>query len=208
MKCQQGEGNWVSTEEVFESCSLGSACYKDPRTGTFGCHVAEYTCPAGSTGYQCHGNRRIDCSSSGVAWDLGDCTGAAGSGAPTMTCVPNPGGKTLPCGYTTEKCTTPDEVRCLGNGVVVCRESVWQAYVPNTTTGQSTCDASKIRYGRCKAGSNAQYDSWCEGDQVLHCDRCVLYRDAQTDQHLCVAFTAVATCQPGDRVSDLDEESP
>jgi hypothetical protein len=192
MTCQQGD--WSNQKQVVKSCRPGN-CYGNPRTGTSGCSVPGYTCPAGTTGYQCHGDRRIDCLSGGVAWDLGVCNWSAGPGAPSMTCVPNPGGEVLPCGYAAEKCTTPGEVRCLGNGAVVCRESVWQAYVPNTTTGQSVCDASTIRYGRCTAGSEPRYDSWCEGEQVLHCDRCVQYSDEWTYQHLCVAFSVVATCQ-------------
>jgi hypothetical protein len=193
-----GDTNYV---ETVEHCMPGG-CYKNVATGSIHCIVPKHTCPVGATGYQCLGDRRIDCATDGLAWDEGDCTWSAGPDAPSLHCVPNLGGEALPCGYTTEQCTTPDEIRCMGNGTVICRDSVWQAYVPSASAGQAVCDASKIRYTTCESGNVTGEFTWCEGDQVLRCDECVGYSDAQTKgETLCVAFTKLAQCEPGACIS-------
>jgi hypothetical protein len=203
MTCRQGSfGRYA---EVVRTCMPGG-CSMDPRTGSYGCRVPEYTCPAGVTGYQCLGDRRIDCAADRVAWDRGDCTEVASPGTSKMHCVANPGGEMLPCGFTTEPCATPGEVRCMGNGTVVCRDSVWTAYVPSAAVGQAACDANKIRYSGCGQRSWPQAHTWCEGDQIFQCDDCVdYYDDARTwGEYLCVSFTPIAECRPGTCFSHVD----
>jgi hypothetical protein len=109
----------------------------------------------------------------------------------------------LACGYTNESCATPGEVRCLGDGTVVCRDSVWQAFVPSSIAGQSLCDASSIRYDMWSC-SNVGF-SWCEADQVRRCDKCISYDVQGTYEYLCVAFTTIAQCEPGACSTHVDE---
>jgi hypothetical protein len=183
----ESSGNYA---ETLEQCMPGG-CYIGPQKGG-GCRVPDYTCPSGVTGYQCLGDRRIQCGVDGTAWDYHDCSQDTTQGAPTRHCVENPEGEMLACGYTNKACATPGEVRCLGEGSVVCRDSVWQGYVPSTAVGQSACDASSIRYnmGWCSTRDS----TWCEADEVRLCDKCVVYGDYES---LCVEFTVLAQCEPG-----------
>jgi hypothetical protein len=185
---------------------MPGGCYKDPETHHLGCRVPDYTCPAGVTGYQCLGDRRIDCAANGVAWDHDDCSQSKSLYAQPRYCVPNPGGPILECGYTSESCTTPGEVRCLETGTVICRNSVWQGFVPSREIGQSVCDASGIRYDEYQCLHRGY--AWCEADQVRRCEKCF---GADNDQggyeDLCVGLTTIAQCEPGACVSLYDGEA-
>jgi hypothetical protein len=192
----ESSGNVV---DVVEQCMPGG-CKAGNDFGYKGgvsCRVPNYTCPAGVTGYQCLGERRVKCEGNGAARDYGDCSQHTIPNAPPRHCVENPGGEILFCGYTSERCTTPGEVRCLGDGTVVCQDSVWRRFVPSAVVGQSVCDASKIRYdmGWCSTSES----TWCQSDEVRLCDKCVDYRSPEIDtgEQLCVASTRLAQCDPG-----------
>lgn len=195
----ESAGNRV---ETVDQCMPGG-CYKNPATGGVGCRVPNYICPEGVTGYQCLAERRIECGANGVAWDHNDCSQYIIPDAPPRHCVENPGGEILACGYTNERCATPGEVRCLGEGTVVCRDSVWQAFVPSAKVGQSVCDASSVRYDML--GCSHVDFTWCEEDQVRRCDRCVDYRIQGTDEYLCASFTSLVQCEPGACSSHYDD---
>lgn len=191
--------------EVKDQCQPGG-CYEDPKTHDVGCRVPDYTCPEGVTGYQCLGERRIECEN-GVAWDHDDCSQYITPDAPAHHCVENPGGEILACGYTNERCTTPGEVRCLGQGTVICRDSVWQGFVPSSAVGQKVCDASSIRYDMGWCSTRAS--TWCEADAVWLCDNCVDYEVAREPaEDLCVGFTKLAQCEPGTCVRHPNDRFP
>jgi len=202
----ESSGNRV---EVVDRCMAGG-CYKDPSTGQLGCRVPDYTCPSGVTGYQCLGDRRIDCAANGVTWDYGDCSENTSANRTMYTeqdisrhCVQNPGGAILGCGYTNQPCANPGQVQCIAEGTVVCRDSVWQGFVPDRVVH---CDPSSIRYDEPNC-TDAAY-SWCEEDQVRRCTRCVSYPNVQgTYEYLCVGLTTIAQCEPGACFSHYRNES-
>jgi hypothetical protein len=202
-------------DKVEDDHCMPGGCYKDSKSkyGAY-CRVPLYTCPAGVTGYRCLEDRRIYCEANGVARDHDDCsTWPNDPSAPELHCVEDPAGGLPGCGYTTERCTTPGDVMCLGNGTVECgQDFLWQSFVPSTAAGQSVCDASKIRYRYCVnrdptgPTADATDDTWCEGDQIVRCDKCVEYSGQPNNSiRLCVSFTAIASCQPGTCTSSSND---
>ena len=181
--------HWCEDDSIWECRSdegavrindcMPGGCQKSS-CGALSCVVPGYTCPSGVTGYTCLGNRRISCEADGVAGDLGDCG--------ELQCVENPGGDRLICGYLKERCYTPDEVRCLGEGSVVCSDSVWGHFLSNQEAGQETCDITYAPY--CNDAASGEGATWCEGDDLLTCERCL-------DHGRCAKRTRLATCSPG-----------
>jgi hypothetical protein len=201
---------------AIDQCMPGG-CYNDPtsKLGAY-CRVPLYTCPAGVTGYRCLEDRRIYCEANGVARDEGDCsTWPHDPAGPPLHCVEDPAGGMPGCGYTTERCTTLDEVMCLGDGTVECgKDFLWQSYVPSSATGQSVCDASKIRYTDCVTRNPAyptfvpEDRTWCEGDQIVRCDKCVEYSGRPNNSiRVCASVVAIASCEPGTCISGINKDA-
>jgi hypothetical protein len=173
MQCRQG------FEYVFGTCEP-NICFEGS------CALAGVTCPTDRLGYQCLDERRVECLANGMVMDDGTCSpqtdwqSLAGKGP---YCVENPGGQILPCGWKRQKCTNEGEVDCFEDGSAVCRQGVYQDFLPNDKATYATCVATPL--ASCWGGK-----TWCDGDVLKRCDRCT---DAQT----CASTTIEAICDTG-----------
>jgi hypothetical protein len=178
MQCQDGSSIW--------QYSCGSdECLDVPGKGPL-CLLPGATCPTANLGYQCMGQRRIDCLASGRVVDYGMCPPASEAGLEPFYgsyCVENPGGPSLNCGWEPGRCDVDGEVRCFDDGSAICREHIWLYFRSNAETGQVVCDVTQMN--GCWNGK-----TWCEGDVLKRCDRCL-------DRSRCLKVSTQALCNPG-----------
>ncbi len=157
-------------------------CRDVPGAGT-SCVIPGLSCPTSNLGYQCMGEQRIGCYSDGSVVDYGSCPALRSQYDEGPYCVENPGGDVLRCGWKKERCDTDWDVRCFEDGSAVCWEGVYRRFVSNAEAGQLVCDVTKL--GGCWEGK-----TWCEGDVLKRCDRCL-------DGLRCLEVSTEAVCSPG-----------
>ena len=160
------------------------------------CVLPGTTCPTDTLGYQCLGERRVVCLANGMVADEGLCSSDQKQIGWGPYCVENAGGAILACGWKKEKCTTQGEVGCFDGGSAICADNVYQYFQPNDKASQASCISTPV--ANCWSGK-----TWCEGDVLKRCDRCV---DEQTCGSITIEATCnVASCAPYPRPSWMRE---
>jgi hypothetical protein len=178
MQCRQGYG-------MDEGACAPNEC-REPLNDLPRCVIPGLTCPTSNLGYQCMGERRIDCFANGWVADYGSCSSLSSQQTQYDEgpyCVENPGGDVLPCGWKREGCSVDGEVRCFEDGSAICRNGVYMDFRSNTEAGQIVCDVTKVV--GCWEGR-----TWCEGDVLRRCDSCL-------DRLRCLKVSTEAICNPG-----------
>ena len=178
MQCRQGSG--------LELYSCGSdECLAVPGKATT-CVIPGFACPTSNPGYQCMGERRIECLANGQVADDGSCSFLTESqvrDGEGPYCVENPGGTMLACSWKRETCAVEGEVRCFDNGSAICKGNVYLDFKSNSEAGQQVCDVTRV--DDCWNGR-----TWCAGDVLKRCDKCL-------DSSRCLKVFTEAVCEPG-----------
>lgn len=178
VQCQQG------TAILQYSCG-SDGCADVPGKNPV-CLLPGVTCPTANLGYQCMGQRRIECLADGRVGNYGLCpppSDAGGALSYGPYCVENPGGPALNCGWEPQRCDVEGEVRCFADGSAICRGNIYLYFRSNAEAGQLVCDVTQMN--GCWNGK-----TWCEGDVLKRCDRCL-------DGSRCSKVSTQSVCSPG-----------